>query len=183
MAKKKSKKQQCSSLTKKIVLLLGVIALGFIIFWLVKILILDKNCEKVNISTDEKQEYIMLEGEQEKITTKKYISDLNYSMRYDIDSFKVIKYKGQDIYIFLYNDLVFLTVEKSIVPKTCSSSDLDISYSNCYIKVDNSIEEYYISLKDAAYKITVKSPNTTEYQEGIRKRITHMIDSFEIKDK
>ena len=45
------------------------------------------------MSTDKQLEYLELEGQREMIMTQNYVSDLSYTMRYDIEKFKVFKTK------------------------------------------------------------------------------------------
>ena len=185
MAKNKknsnSKKGKKKTFLSKVLIFFGVIVLISIALFVMKYYFVEKSYIKINMSTDKKLEYIILEGEKELISTQKYVSDLEYSMRYDIDNFKVFKYKEQDIYKFLHNDMVLVVVEKASLPSSCSVSILETGYNSCYVKVNNFTEEYYISSNGRTYKVTVKSPDTTEYEEGAKVRISYMINSFEMK--
>jgi hypothetical protein len=163
-----------------ILVVLGIIVLGLTLVYLMNYFFVKKSYIKINMSTDKKIEYIMLEGQQELVTTQKYVSDLDYSMRYDVNNFKVFKYKKRDIYKFLHNDVVLVVVEKSVIPNSCTMSLLKTGYNNCYVQKDDFTEEYYISTNGVTYKITVKMPNTTEYKEGVRTRIDYMINTFVI---
>lgn len=166
--------------SRKVLEVLAVIIFSFTIIYLTYHLFVEKSCIKINMSTDKKSEYIILEGEKELISTQKYVSDLGYSMRYDINKFNVFKYKEQDIYNFLYNNEVLVIVEKSNLPASCSVSLTEMGYNNCYIKQNKETDVYYISTNGKTYKITVKSPSSTEYEEGVKARISYMINSFKI---
>ncbi|MBE6156923.1 MAG: hypothetical protein E7161_04160 [Firmicutes bacterium] len=169
-----------NSIIMKVLVVLGVIILCFVIVYLMNYFFVEKSYIKINISTDKKLEYITIEGEEELITTQKYVSDLNYSMRYDIDNFTVFKYKSQDIFKFVNDEKILVVVEESGLPNSCSTGSLDMTYNNCYVQVDNYTEEHYISTNGKTYKLTVKSPNTPEYQEGMKIRINYMLNSFEM---
>ncbi len=158
----------------------GVVILFVIAFLLSKYFFVDKSYIKVNMSTDKKLEYITIEGQEELIATQKYVSDLDYSMRYDIEKFKVLKAKNQDLYKFLNDERVMVFVSKADSPSNCTSTGLDNNYNNCFIRVDDYTEEYYISSNGITYKVMVRTPNTTEYQEGVRVRIQYMLNSFEM---
>lgn len=175
------KENKNNTIQMKILVFLGVAILFVAIVYLMNYFFVEKSYIKINISTDKKLEYIEIEGERELISTQKYVSDLNYSMRYDIDNFEVFKYKTQDIYKFINNERVLVVVEESLLPNSCSAGSLDMIYNNCYVKVDDYTEEHYISTNGKTYRITVKSPNTSEYESGVKTRINYMLSSFEIK--
>lgn len=177
-SKKTNKKVEKNNFIMKLLVFLGVIVLLCASIYLMNYFFVEKSYLKTNMSTDKKIEYITLEGQNELINTQKYVSDLNYSMRYDIDNFKVFKYKKQDIFKFLHNDAVLVVVEKSSLPNSCTASRIETGYNSCYVKKDDYTEEYYISTNGYTYKITIKSPNTSEYGEGVRTRISYMINSF-----
>ena len=67
-------------------------------------------------------------------------------------------------------------VSKADSPSNCTSTGLDNNYNNCFIRVDEYTEEYYISSNGITYKVMVRTPNTTEYQEGVRVRIQYMLN-------
>lgn len=164
----------------KLLVLLGVAILCFITIYLMKFFFVDRSYIKINMSTDKKLEYIKLEGQEELITTQKYVSDLNYTMRYDIENFTVFKYKGQDIYKFKNDERILVVVELSGLPTSCLSGTLNMEYNNCYVKTDNYTEEYYISTNGRTYKVMIKSLNTSEYISGVRSRINYMLKTFEM---
>lgn len=172
------KKSSSNDVKMKVLTLLGVIVLMVSIVYLMYYFFVKKNNLQVNMSTEKKIEYIMLEGQKELITTQKFVSDLNYSMRYDVDQFNVFKYKNQDIYQFIKDERVLLVVEKSSLPNHCEASSLEMEYHNCFVTVDNYTEEYYISTNGLTYRITVKSPNNSEYKEGVKARMDYMINTF-----
>ena len=185
MTKKKSKsnygkktKNSKSTLKMKILVVLGILVLGFILIYLMKYYFIDKSYIKINMSTDKKIEYIKVDGKEELMSTQKYVSDLNYSMRYDIDNFKVFKYKNQDIYKNINDIRILLAVEKSSLTKPCSVSKTETGYNSCYVKLDNFTEEYYITTNGRTYKVTVKTPGSSELSEGTKQRISYMINSF-----
>lgn len=144
-----------------------------------KYFFVDKNYIKINMSTDKKLEYITINNEEELISTQKYVSDLNYTMRYDIDHFSIMKYRGQDIYKYINAEKILVIVEKSILPSQCSIS-ANSYYDSCIVKIDNYTKEYYISGNNITYKITVKTPNINEYEQNVNSRINYMLKSFKI---
>jgi len=169
-----------NSIVMKFLVFLGVVVLFVALLYLMNYFFVEKSYIKINMSTDKEFVYLTIDNDKKLITTQKYVSDLNYSMRYDIDNFEVFKYKKQDIYKYLDEDKVMILVEKSSLPNSCNSSALDSEYNNCYIEIDDYSEEYYISNQGQIYKITIKSPNTKEYDSEIKARIDYMLNSFEI---
>lgn len=165
-----------------VIIFIGVIILLIISILLMKYFFVDKNNIKENYSTEKQLVYITLEGQDELIATQKYKSTLGYNMRYDIERFKVFKYKEQDIYKFKANEEVVVLVEKSSLPTDCNSKPLETGYNNCFKIIDDSMEEYYLTLNNKTYRILVKCPNTPEYREGVKARIRYMLGSFEIVD-
>ena len=113
----------------------------------------EKSDIKINMSTDKQIEYITIEGNEELIMTQKYVSDLEYSMRYDMTDFKVFKYKTQDIYKNLNDERVLVVVEKSTLPSNCTTITSTKEYNSCLVKIDNYTEEHYISTNTKVYKI------------------------------
>ncbi len=179
--KEPSKKTSRNKLIMKILIFLGVIVLGVTLIYLMNYFFVEHNDIKINMSTDKKLEYITVAGEQELISTQKYVSDLDYSMRYDINNFVVFKYKDQDYFKFADSEKIVVIVSKSTVPSSCNSqTTLENNYNNCYLKVDDYTEEYYISEQGVTYKITVKSLNTKEYVQNIEPRISYMLNTFEM---
>lgn len=177
---KEEKKLNKNTIIMKTLTFLGVVIFGFILIYLMYYFFVMKSDIKINMSTDKKLEYMTIEGNEELIATQKYVSDLNYTMRYDINNFKVFKYKTQDIYKNLNDERVLVVVEKSNIPANCVTTPAENEYNNCYIKVDDYTEEHYISTSAIVYKITIKTPGTTEYKEGVSTRINYMLDSFNI---
>lgn len=177
---KEEKKLNKNTIIMKTLTFLGVVIFGFILIYLMYYFFVMKSDIKINMSTDKKLEYMTIEGNEELIATQKYVSDLNYTMRYDINNFKVFKYKTQDIYKNLNDERVLVVVEKSNIPANCVTTPVENEYNNCYIKVDDYTEEHYISTSAIVYKITIKTPGTTEYKEGVSTRINYMLDSFNI---
>lgn len=177
---KEEKKINKNTIIMKTLTFLGVVIFGFILIYLMYYFFVMKSDIKINMSTDKKLEYMTIEGNEELIATQKYVSDLNYTMRYDINNFKVFKYKTQDIYKNLNDERVLVVVEKSNIPANCVTTPAENEYNNCYIKVDDYTEEHYISTSAIVYKITIKTPGTTEYKEGVSTRINYMLDSFNI---
>lgn len=171
-----------NSFQKKLLIFIGVLVLFIIIVFIMKYFFVDKSNIEINYSTDKKLEYITLEGEKELISTQKYISELGYNMRYDVERFKVFNYKNQDIYRFIDNERVLVLVEKSSLPSDCNAEPLENGYNNCYKYIDDTMDEYYISLNNKTYRIIIKTPGGTEFQEGVKVRINYMINSFGIND-
>ncbi|MBE5806326.1 MAG: hypothetical protein E7313_06470 [Clostridiales bacterium] len=173
-------KSNRNSLIMNILVVLGVIVLCVIIVYLMNYFFVEKSHIKINISTDKKLEFIMVGEEDELVTTQKYVSDLNYSMRYITTEFTVFKYKEQDIYKNVNNDSILVVVEPSDLPSTCPSVELANEYNSCYLTIDNYTDEYYISNNNNIYKLTVKKPNAKDYTSFIKSEISYMINSFEI---
>ena len=161
----------------KTLVVLGVIVLGFAIVYLMNYFFVLKNDIKINMSVDKQMVNIKINNKQEVITTQKYVSDLDYSMRYDINAFRVFKYKSQDIFKYLEAEKILVVVEKSTLPSTCSNNSSN-SYNSCVISVDNYTEEQYIKTNDTVYKLTIKKPNSSEYTSDIKSRIDYMISTF-----
>ena len=167
---------------KKLLTFIGVLVLFIIIVFIMKYFFVDKSNIGINYSTDKKLEYITLEGEKELISTQKYISELGYNMRYDVERFKVFNYKNQDIYRFVDNERVLVLVEKSSLPSDCNAEPLENGYNNCYKYIDDTMDEYYISFNNKTYRIIIKTPGGKEFQEGVKVRINYMINSFGINE-
>lgn len=184
--KKKTQKKAAETNAKnnaiimKVLVFLGVIVSCIAVVYLMNYFFVEKSYIKINMSTDKKLEYITLNGKEELISTQKYVSDLKYTMRYDVDNFMVFKYKSQDIYKFLNNEKVLVVVEESGLPSTCEAGNLDMTYNNCYVKIDNYTEEYYVSTNGKTYRITVKTPNNVQVDVGVKTRIDYMLNSFEM---
>lgn len=170
-----------NTIIMKILIFLGVSILCGIIIYLMNYFFVEKSYIKINMSTDKKLEYVMLNGKEELVTTQKYVSDLSYSMRYDVDNFMVFKYKSQDIYKYLTDEKILIIVEETMLPTTCSSGSLDMEYNNCYVKIDNYTEEHFISTNGRTYRLTVKTPNNTTLDKKLEDKINYMLSSFEIK--
>ena len=184
---KNNEKEQIKNLDNnsffiKFLTFIGVVVLCIIIILIMKHFFVDKNNIGINYSTDKKLEYIALEGDKELISTQKYVSELGYNMRYDVERFKVFKYKNQDIYKFIENEQVLVLVEKSTLPSDCNADPLENGYNNCYKYIDDTMDEYYISSNNKTYRILVKTPGGTEYAEGVKVRIQYMINTFEITE-
>ena len=175
MAKRGRKKSK-----KKVYTCIGVGILLIAAVYVMYFFFVQRSLLNSNYSTDKKIEYIALEGQTEKVTTQKYMSDLGYTMRYDVENFKVFKHGDQDIYSLRDNESVGVIVEKTSKPNTCHNSVLVLKFSNCFTKKDAKTDEYYIYNSDGAYKITVKTPGGFEYEEGAKKRIRYMLNSFEL---
>lgn len=175
-----TKKENKNSIIMKILVFFGTVIFCFILVYLMYYFFVEKSDIKINISTDKKLEYLMIAGAEELVSTQKYVSDLNYNMRYDINNFKVFKYKSQDIYKNLNDERILVVVEKSIMPANCVSTPAENEYNNCYIKVDDYTEEHYISKNESVYKITIKTPGKAEYSESTKTRVDYMLDSFVI---
>ncbi len=167
----------------KTLVVLGVIILFVSLLYLMNYFFVEKNHIKINMSTDKKLEYVKISGKDELITTQKYVSDLDYSMRYDVNNFRVFKYRKQDYFKFLDEDKILVIVEKSDLPKGCIINEDTKGYSKCNLTVDSYTEELYITSNDVTYKITIKNPNTEEYFSKVKAKIDYMVNSFEITKK
>ncbi len=171
-----------NSFAQSALVVLGVIVLCAIIIYLMDYFFVQKNDIKINMSTDKKVEYVTINSKEELITTQKYVSDLNYTMRYDINNFSMFKYRNQDFFRYKSAEKILVIVEKSSFPESCSSITTSSDYDNCLVKVDNYTKEYYIRENDKTFKITVKTPNISEYEQNINVRINYMIKTFKIND-
>ncbi len=164
----------------KVLVVLGVIIFCISILYLMNYFFIEHNDIKINMSTDKKVEYINIDGKDTLITTQKYVSDLNYNMRYDVNNFTVFKYHHQDFYKYKDAEKVIVIVEKSTLPNGCIVEDNDNEYSKCTLEIDDFTEENYISLRGNTYKLTIKSPNTNKYEESIKARVDYMLNTFEM---
>lgn len=169
---------------QNILVVLGVILLCIIIVYLMNYFFVEKNYIKINMSTDKKVEYITINGNDVLMTTQKYVSDLNYTMRYDIDNFKVSKYRNQDIYRYKNAEKIVLIVQRANMPESCmTSTSENSSYDSCIVKIDNYTKEYYYQKGSDSYRITVKTPNVSDYEQNINVKINYMLKSFTIRGK
>ena len=175
-----TKKLSKNEIIMKVLVVLGVIVLCVAIIYLMNYFFVEHNDIKINISTDKKIEFINIDGEDTLITTQKYVSDLKYSMRYDVNNFRVFKYRDQDYYKYKDAEKIIVIVGKSVLPKSCTEEDGDNGYSKCTLEVDDYTEENYVSFNGETYKLTVKNPNNDEYRNKIKARIDYMIKSFEM---
>lgn len=167
-----------NSFIMKTLVFLGVLIFCFTLIYLMYYYFVANNDIKINMSTDKQIEYITLNGNDEMIITQKYVSDLFYSMRYDMNDFRIFKYKDEDIYKNLSDERILVVVEKSNLPESCTKITSTNEYNSCYVKSDDFTEYYYISSGTNVYKITIKTPGSNEYSEGIKARVNHMLSSF-----
>ncbi len=163
----------------KLLTFLGVVVSLATCVYLMNYFFVQKSYIKINISTDKKVDTIQVNGENTSIVTQKYVSDLGYTMRYDISTFKVFKYKNQDMFKYLEAEKIIVIVEKGTVPTNCTTPGEEV-YNSCMITKDDYTKEYYITENDKTFKITVKTPGSNNYQEKIKARINYMLNSFEI---
>ena len=119
------------------------------------------NGELYKIGSEEKSS-ITLEGLEEEITVKKYLSNLGYSLKYDINTFKPERIGDVDKFTFIHDESIYLTIEK-----TLKSEHATIG-----------LEEYFKTDGTTYLKITVHSKDTPEHIEGINSRISHLIDGI-----
>ena len=178
--KSNESKNSKNTFIRKILVTLGVIVFFVIIVYLMNYFFVEHNDIKINMSTDKKVEFINIDGEDTLITTQKYVSDLKYSMRYDVNNFRVFKYREQDFYKYKDAEKVIVIVGKSVLPKSCTEEEDDNGYSKCTLEVDDYTEENYISFNGETYKITIKNPNNDVYRNKIKARVDYMIKSFEM---
>ena len=178
--KKETSKNSNVFFIMKTLVFIGVILACFIAIYLSYYFFVKKSNILINMSTDKKVEFINISGKEELIGTQKYVSDLKYSMRYDIEKFKVFKYRHQDIYKNIDNERILVIVEDGTVPDSCTSMTANDQYNNCYVKIDEYTDNYYITTKGLTYKITVKSSGDSNLDFGTKARIEYMINSFEV---
>lgn len=169
-----------NSIIMKILVFLGVIIFCFVLVYLMYHFFVKESDIKINMSTDKQIEYISVNNEDTMIITQRYVSDLLYSMRYDINEFRVFKYKEQDIYKNLNDERVLVAVEKSALPTTCTKITSTNEYNSCYIEIDDFTEYYYISSNSDTYKVTIKKPAKEDYKEETKAKINQMLKSFNI---
>lgn len=175
-----SDNNNANNFKKKLITFAGFIVLFIVSVFLMKYFFVSKSYIKINYSTDKKLEYIDLTNGQKMLSSQKYISDLEYTMRYDIDNFRVFKYSNKDYYKFKSSDKILVIVERHSLPTACTSSNLDMIYNNCYYKEDKFNESYYITTNGRTYKITIKNVNTLDDSRDIKTIIKYMLDSFEM---
>lgn len=168
---------------KKLILLAGTIFLLLAIFISVYYFFFYRLNLQTNISTDKKIEFKQINGKKEQITTQMYVSELNYTMRYDIANFKAFSYRNQDIYKGIKNEDILIVIENSTVPSACSNSTTNpkSTYNQCEIIIDINTTEYYMYNKNNAYKITVNLPPLIEDQNHFDERIDLMLNTFKME--
>ena len=169
-----------NSIVIKLLIVLGVIILCIAIVSLMNYFFVKKSNIKINISTDKDLIYLTINNKEELLTTQRYVSDLGYSMRYDVDNFTVFKYKEQDIFKFISDEKALLVIEKSLLPSNCSQTTLANEYNNCVVNVDDYTEEYYVTTEGETYKITLKSPNTEEFNKNTKIIMKYMLNTFKL---
>lgn len=170
------------SFKKRIILNVSTILFVILIAFLMYYFFFQKADLQINISTDKKFEFVYFDNEKKQLITQKYISDLGYSMRYDIENFKVFKYQEQDIYKCTTNSDIVIKVEKTSLPSACSNSStsLNFSYNSCELlnALDN--KEYYLYDKNNIYKITLSLPDELRSQNNYGDIIDRMLATFSI---
>ncbi len=164
----------------KILIFLGVVISCAVILYLMNYFFVQKSYIKINISTDKRMDYISVNNVEKAIVTQKYVSDLNYTMRYDVDTFKVIKYKNQDIFKYLKAEKILVSVEEGNKPQGCSVTYKE-NYTSCEVNVDARTKIYYFTKNNLTFKVTVKTPENNNYNEDLKQRINFMLDSFTIE--
>lgn len=170
------------SFKKRIILIVSTLLFVILIAFLMYYFFFQKADLQINISTDKKFEFVYFDNEKKQLITQKYISDLGYSMRYDIENFKVFKYQEQDIYKCTTNSDIVIKVEKTSLPSACSNSStsLNFSYNSCELlnALDN--KEYYLYDKNNIYKITLSLPDELRSQNNYGDIIDRMLATFSI---
>ena len=164
----------------KFFLLMGTIIMCLLAILIMKHFFVDKSNITNNYSTDKRLVYVTIEGSEELVATQKYVSDSGYDMRYDVERFKVYRFRNQDVFKSLENDGLIMLIEKAILPADCNSDPLKTGYNSCYKYIDALKEEYFISVYDRVYKITVNIQSENDYNNELKERIKYMISTFEI---
>ncbi len=180
---KRTNKLSKNTIIMKVLVFLGVIILSFVVVYLMNYFFIEHNDIKINMSTEKKLEYLQIDGSKKLITTKKYVSDLNYSMRYDVDNFTVFKYHSQDFYKYNDEEKIIVIVEKSSLPDNCIDESESQKLIKCTLTIDDFTEENYFSQDKNTYKITIKNPNTNNYNKNVKPFIDYMLNSFEFASK
>lgn len=166
------------STTKKIIITIGVILVLILIILLMYHFFVKKSYITCNYSTDKKIEYITLNGKQEVMTTQKYIGCTpDYTIRYDVDSFDVFKYKDEDIFKYKNNEGVAILIRETEYPTKCDTS-IDIDSITCHITEGDDKDIYYMSKDNKNYQIIVKTPEYSELASSVNSRINYMLKTF-----
>lgn len=163
--------------TMKFLILCGTVLFALAIINLMYYFFVKKNDIYINMSTDKQVNYIEVNNENTVILTQKYVSDLNYNMRYDMNLFRVFKFGSTDYYRYLEDESIIVSVEKSNKPSQCINNN-ESDRSDCYVFVDEYTEIYYLTNNNNIYKVTVKNV----YNSGNEKLINEvkfMLNSFE----
>lgn len=170
------------SFKKRIILIVSTILFIILIASLMYYFFFQKADLQINISTDKKFEFVYFDNEKKQLITQKYISDLGYSMRYDIENFKVFKYQEQDIYKCTTNSDIVIKVEKASLPSACNNSSFStkFSYNSCEFLNALENEEYYLYDKNNIYKITLSLPDELREQNNYGDIIDKMLATFSI---
>lgn len=175
----KKPKEEEKTFEMKVLIFLGVVISCVICIYLMNYFFVQKSYLKINISTDKRVDTINVSGNDETILTQKYVSDLSYNMRYDIDTFKVVKYKKQDMFKYNKAEKILVIVEKSTIPSNCITAGDEV-HNSCVITVDDYTKLYYVKEQGLTYKITVKTPDSSHYDDKIKSRINFMLSTFEV---
>ena len=170
------------SFKKKLILIIGTTLFLILVIFLMYYFFFKKADLQINISTDKKFEFVYFNNEKTQFITQKYISDLGYSMRYDIENFKVFKYQDQDIYKCTTNSDIVIKIEKATLPSVCSKSSTTekFTYNSCEYLNDLANEEYYLYDKNNIYKITLSLPDELKNQNNYGEITDRMLSSFNI---
>lgn len=161
-----------------------------------------QNSEEVQTEENEIKETVIINGQKQEITMKKFISDFSYKMNYDSSKFYIDKsIKDKDVFKSLESDTVLIEVEKfnegfkdksqeiitSEVNKKRENSTYTLDAKNlnnrlCYVeqvtKEDNLFITYTIENKESYYIINVKIGK--EFIETNKPIIEKMIESFRV---
>lgn len=171
---------QKNKIVMNLLIFLGILVLGFILICIMYYFFVKNSNIKINISTDKKVEYVTINGQKKLLASQKYISDLGYTMRYNVEEFKVLKYKNKDIYKNLKDEKLLITVEKPNAPLNCSVKNEDYEYNKCFLKIDNYNQEYNISSQNRFFKIIIKSSGFDNLNKETEEDINWMINSFRL---
>lgn len=111
---------------------------------------------------NESTDTILIEGMEEKIKVKTYISNFNYILKFDYETFKVERIDGKDKFTMISNPEVYVLIEPTTKAECKPDDDINVYKGN----------------GDAYVKITKIYPEGYEYTEGVDTRIEHMIKTI-----
>lgn len=140
----------------------------------------DTNSGEVLINDDYETDTIMMEGLEETIITKKYKSDLGYSIKYDFETF-ILKRENRCDFYYTVNDNAYFSI--CVVDQiTNMDTTVKVGENTYYVKkeiVNNLINNnYYIKNNNKYYAISEYYQNNIEVEEGLALRMYYTIETI-----